>query len=353
MKILNRYIGKVLASVIVLVIFVLAGLEAFIEFSREFSDMGTGYYGLLQVLSYVPLILPSDIYQLFPMAGLLGSMIGLGLMAAHSELIVMRANGMSILKITQSVLKTALIITLFMVIVGEILGPQLQHLATVNKTTALSQGQTLLTRQGIWIRHKNNFIHINKMFANHVDLITKYTFDDQNHLQSISTAANGDYQNNQWIFHNVKQTQFLEQRTQSQQFASQEWGINFSPQVLGLTTVDTDQKSLWELRSYIKYRKQSGLNPLHYEFIFWQRIFQPLATLVMIILAVPFVFGPLRTAAMGLRMLTGVITGFGFYILNQFLGPISVVYQVPPIIAALLPSLVFATFGGVLLTKLR
>lgn len=353
MNIISKYIGKILASVIILVILVLAGLETFIEFSREFTEMGTGDYGLLQVLSFVPMILPSDIYQLFPMAGLLGSIIGLGLLAANSELIVMRANGVAIINITWSVLKVALIITFFMVIIGEVIGPQLQQLAVANKTAALSQGQTFLSRQGIWLRYKNNFIHINKMFEKHIDTITKFSFDDQSRLQLISTAKSGDYQNDKWIFNNVKQTEFSENRTKSAKFDTQEWGINISPKVLGLTTFDTDQKSLPELFQYIKYRKQSGLDPSRYEFIFWQRSFQPLATLVMIILAVPFVFGPLRSASMGLRMLTGVITGFGFHILNQFLGPLSIVYQVPPIIAAIAPSLIFAALGGFWLTKLR
>jgi len=353
MKILNQYIGKILASVILLVVLVLAGLEAFIEFSREFTDMGTGYYGLTQVLSYVPLILPSDIYQLFPMAGLMGSIIGLGLFASNSELIIMRASGISIMQITWIVLKTAFFITLIMVLIGEIVGPQLQQIATVNKTSALSQGQTYLTRQGIWIRYHNDFIHINKIFDGHIDNITRYAFDDQLHLQSISTAQSGDYKNGKWIFNNIKQTEFLTNQTKSTKLESQEWNMNLNPKMLGLTTIDTDQKSLLELYHYIKYRKQSGLGYSHYQFVLWQRIFQPIATLVMIILAVPFVFGPLRSATMGLRMLAGVITGFGFHILNQFLGPISVVYQVPPVIAALFPSLFFATIGSLLLIKLR
>ena len=353
MTIINKYIGKTLANVIALVILVLAGLEAFIEFSREFTDMGTGYYGLSQVLTYVPMILPADIYQLFPMAGLLGSIIGLGILASNSELIVMRTSGISIPRITWSVVKVAFLIICCMVFIGEVISPQLQHIATANKTTALSQGQTFLTRQGIWIRYKNNFIHINKIHDGHADLITRYTFDDSNRLQLVSTAASGDYQNDKWIFNHVKQTEFFDNHTKSSQFNTQEWGINFSPQILGLTTIDTDQKSLLELHDYIKYRKQSGLDPSHYKFIFWQRIFQPLASLVMIILAIPFVFGPLRTATMGLRMLAGVITGFGFHIFNQFLGPLSIVYQVPPIIAALAPSLFFAALGGFWLMRLR
>ena len=113
------------------------------------------------------------------------------------------------------------------------------------------------------------------------------------------------------------------------------------------------KKIFFALHSYIKYRLQSGLDASGDKFAFWQRIFAPFATLVMVLLAIPFVFGLLRNATMGLRMLVGMIFGFGFYILHQFVGPMSIVYHVPPILAALLPSLIFAAIGSMLLFKVR
>jgi lipopolysaccharide export system permease protein len=107
------------------------------------------------------------------------------------------------------------------------------------------------------------------------------------------------------------------------------------------------------LYSYIKHRKQSGLNAVDCEFIFWQRLFCPLATLIMILLAIPFVFGPLRSVTMGLRMTVGVIVGFGFHILNQSVGSISAVYQLPAMLVAILPTMLFAIIGWVLLLKTR
>lgn len=355
MNIISKYLAKTTIQSILLVSLILFGIEAFIRFTREFPDLGTGSYNLAQVFAYVPMILPTDVYQLFPMAGLLGSIIGLGIIASHSELIVIRSSGVSISQITTSILKAAIILSLFMLIIGEFLAPLLQHKAVVNKTTAISNGQALLTQQGIWIKDQSNFIHINKVLSDgHLETITRYNFDEQNKLKLISIAKSAKYQDGQWLFSDVDQTTLNDNNntTTSTSFTTQQWNIKLKPRLLGLTSVDTEQKSLPELYRYIKYRKLSGLNAANYEFRFWQRIFQPLSIITMIILAIPFVLGPLRSSTMGLRMLCGAITGFAFYILNQFIGPLSMVYQIPPILAALLPTLIVASTGWILLRRL-
>ena len=355
MLIIHKYLTKTVISTIFLVVLLLLGLEIFIEFTREFPDVGTGDYGLLQVFAYVPMMLPLDVYQLFPMAGLLGSMMGLGILASHSELVVMRASGMSIFDITKAVLKAAALLAIVMFIVGEVFAPLLQHKANIYKTEALGSGQTLVTRHGgIWVRTGNNFVHIDKVLSRgQIEGITRYTFNDENRLQLSSFANSGQYENKKWIFYNVQQTNFQDNGTTNQNFAKQQWDMNLSPKLLGIADIDTDQKSLPELYTYIQYLKQSGLNYNNYQFTLWQRIFQPLATLVMILLAVPFVFGPLRTVTMGLRILTGIVMGFGFYILNQFVGPMSMVYQIPPFIAAILPTVVFSLLGAFMINKVR
>jgi len=353
MRILTKYIVKTVITYTFLVVLLLLGLHAFLEFMHEFSDLGSGNYGLLQVMQYVPMMLPGDIYQFFPMAGLLGTIIGLGLLASTSELVAMRSAGLSMWNVSFSVLQAAIILIVIMIILGEIISPFAQRFAIEKKSIAISGGQTLVTKHGIWQRNGDNYVHINKIASNgSLEGVTRYYFAAKNKLALASYAKSAVFVNKQWIFKNVTQTTFLPNSTTSAYLPQQEWGFKINPKLLGLTSVDTDQKTLPELRSYIKYRYQSGLGSHFYEFIFWQRLFQPLATLVMIILAVPFVFGPFRSASMGLRMLAGVMVGFGFYILNQFAGPMSTVLQFSPAIAAILPTLVFVCIGGVLCVKL-
>jgi lipopolysaccharide export system permease protein len=355
MQIITKYLIKTVTTYILLVVLLLLGIQAFIEFTKEFPNIGTGNYGIWQMLAYVPLMLPSEIYQFFPMAGLLGTTLGLGLLASHSELIIMRSVGMSQLAITSGVLKAALLLTLVMVLLGEVVAPVAQRIAITNKTIALSGGQTLMTHQGVWVHKNNNYVHINRVLADQhlLEGATRYQFDANNKLVLASFAKTAKYQNGQWIFYDVTQTNFTDKALTNVYSHEQHWGFTWDPQLLGLSSVDADQKSLIELHDYIHFSHQNGMEARHYEIIFWQRIFQPLAVLVMIILAAPFVFGPLRAANTGLRLLAGVMVAFGFYIFNEFVGPLSIVYQIPPFIAALLPAILFGSVGAALLYKAK
>jgi lipopolysaccharide export system permease protein len=352
--IIDYYIGTTIATMILLVMLMLLGIDAFIEFTREFQDIGSGYYGLMQVLAYVPMTLPADIYQFFPMVGLLGCMLGLGLLASHSELIVMRASGMSITQITVVVLKTAVVLSVAMVLIGEVLAPFLRNKAVTYKAEAISGGQALLTSEGMWLKHQNNFIHIGKVLSDErLEKITRYVFNDQKQLQSIIFAESADCKDEQCTFNHVTQNDFSEDKVTTTVFGAQPLGIKLKLRLLNLTSENIEQKSLPELFHNIKQLKQNGINVVSYEFNFWQRLFLPLTTLVMIVLAIPFIFGPLRSATMGLRMLVGTMVGFGFYIFNLAVGSFSVMYQIVPFVAALLPTLLAAVTGWIILLYLR
>ena len=113
------------------------------------------------------------------------------------------------------------------------------------------------------------------------------------------------------------------------------------------------EQSLPELFHTIQYRQSIGLSTKRFLFSFWQRILQPVTTLVLIGLAVPFVFGSFRDSSMGMRIMTGVLIGFAFYMMNQLFGPITLVYQFPPLLAAVLPTMIFFIIAAVLLSKTR
>lgn len=354
MRILRRYIGSTVINTILIVILVLVAVEIFIEFTGEFSDMGTGNYGLPQVLLCVAMRLPADIYQFFPMAGLIGSLMGLGLLASHSELIAMRAGGVSLVKITWAVIKAAFLAMLIAILLGEVIAPFLQHTAITFKAQAMSHGQALRTQHGTWIRNGRDFIYVGTTLPNgQLQDITRYQFNDNRHLHSASYAKQGVYDHGKWIFSNVAESLFLDNRIISKHYDNEEWELTFNPHLLSLINVDNDQRSLPQLYSYIKYLRNSDLQSNEYEFDFWQRVFQPVAILVMILLSVPFIFGPLRTVTMGLRILAGTVTGFTFYILNQCIGLLSTVYQLSPLATASLPTILVAILGFILLLRIK
>lgn len=354
MNILDRYIARNIIVATLLALLVLIGMQSFMLFVAELRDIGVKNYGLLQALIYVPLQLPSSVYAFFPIAGIIGCLMALGRLASNSELIVMRAAGVSIAKITWAVLKTGILMLIVMTLIGEWLAPAAQHKGQMRKTIAMSGGQTLNTMQGTWVRDGNNFIYIHQILPNgKLQNITRYEFAANHHLILASYAQTGTYQDGQWIFNNVDESSLAKDHISSNHYPQQKWNVTFNPKLLRMATLDSGQLSLPHLYHYIQYLKTTDQASSKTQFAFWQRMFQPIATLIMICLGVPFVFGPLRTVTMGLRILAGIVVGFGFYMLNQFFGPLSMVFQLPPLLAAALPAVLFAVGGGILLWKLR
>ncbi len=123
------------------------------------------------------------------------------------------------------------------------------------------------------------------------------------------------------------------------------WDVPLKPKIFGMGNKEPDEMTLHELRQFLRAQKSTNQFAMSYRLDYWQRIFQPLTTLVMMMLAIPFIFGPLRSSTMGSKLLAGATVGFGFYILNRFLGPLSMVLQWPPILAAAGPTFVFALLG--------
>ena len=150
----------------------------------------------------------------------------------------------------------------------------------------------------------------------------------------------------------VVKTSFYDEKTMSQSFKTAPWNLTLNANLLNLGLVNPREMPLKKLVQFAHYLKQNGIQANEYLYNFWQRLFQPFASLVMIFLAVPFVLGTLSTATLGWRILVGITTGFTFFIMNALLGQLCVVYQLPALIAALLPPVLFAIVGVLLSNRL-
>ncbi len=248
-----------------------------------------------------------------------------------------------------AVIKAAVLMLIVMTLIGEWLGPHATQYAEKHKAIAMSGGQTLGTQAGVWIRDGNNFIHIGVvMHGRLLRDVTRYEFANH-HLVLASHADSGEFEQGHWHFKQVMESHIDTTRVTSQVLPTQIWDVSFDPRLLNLAIMNPEQQSLPKLYAYVNYLKDTDQSSNQSDFVFWKRIFQPLATLVMICLSVPFVFGPLRSTTMGFRILLGVVVGFGFYMLNEFFGPLSMVFQLPPIVAAATPPLLFLLGGGFLI----
>lgn len=348
-KIIDRYLGATILRTTALVLLMLAGISIFITLVKEMGSIGTGVYGLFGAIEFVLLDFPMQIYLLFPMACLLGTLLGLGTLASNSELIILRASSMSLGRIIWGVMKTMILILFVATLIGEVLAPAAEHKAEARKSSLLSNGQALKTSKGTWIRDGQNFLYIRESLGSKLlEGVSRYQFDNQNKLLSASYAERGYYQQGHWVMQNVVESIITPAQIQTRKIPQEIWPLSLNPKLLRISEVDPAQMSLKQLNDYLLYLKKNNQNTSAYSLAFWQRILQPLATLVMVWLAIPFIFGPLRSATMGLRIVFGAAVGFCFITLNKFFGPISMVYQLPPFIAAVLPIVLFGIVAWIL-----
>lgn len=221
------------------------------------------------------------------------------------------------------------------------------------RSFALSGGSIVSVRAGVWARDANDFIFIGKVEDDKLYALNMWRFDDDKNLEKVIFAEEVDYQqDNNWLMRDVQITNMQDENVISKQEMDQmEWRTSLAPDKLAVVTVKPEELSLSGLYDYVTYLKASEQDASRYELAFWRKLTQPLSIAVMMLMALSFVFGPLRSVTMGARVLSGVVAGFTFYISSEFFGPLTLVYGIPPIFGALAPSLAFLAIAVALLRR--
>ncbi len=347
MKIIDRYLATTILHSIGVVLFAATGLEFFILMVAELRDIGQNTYGVAQALLFVLLNLPEQLYQIFPMAGLIGMLMGLGVLANHSELIVLRQAGLSFLAITWRTFKTLICLVALLALMGELLAPKATFYANQYKNDHIHVNNNQDNcSDDVWIKDQQNYLHIGQIDQQQLlHHISWYAFDDQQQLKQFSTAESGQYRNGTWQVTHVHGTLIDRKQVTTFHTAAATWPFNLKPEILRNSVQKPSSLSLRELNASLRFHQKANTTNEPLQLAFWKRIFQPLASLVMMLLAIPFIFGPLRSVSQSLRLVAGIATGFGFYYCNQLLSPVVLLLQLPAFLGASLPCLSFGLLG--------
>jgi lipopolysaccharide export system permease protein len=348
---IDRYIGRTVLLGIVGVLALLLVLIGFFELVAELEEVERGYTTSM-AYTYVLLGMPRYCYELFPLATLLGSLIGLGLLAGNSELLAMRAAGVSIGRIVLSVLKTGLLVLAVVVVVGEYLAPAAEQQAQRLKNQALSGQISLNTRYGFWSRDGDMFINIRQILPDaQLADISFYEYDDDARLLRATHAQRASYVSGEWVIEDVKRSDFSETGVSTAVIQRQTWKTQLDPSALDVLTVKPHMLAAWDLWRYIGFLQHNGQASINYEVAFWGKLTAPLVTMVMLFLSIPFVFGSLRSVGVGQRVFVGAMLGLVFYLLNRAFAYMAVVYSLNALFATLFPLLLFLVLAIWLLRR--
>jgi lipopolysaccharide export system permease protein len=340
MKILERHIAWAVLRGTGVAMLVLLPLVAFLMLGDELDNVGTGRYSLGHAFLFITLDLPRYAYQVFPIAALIGSLLGLGGMAVHSELTAMRSAGVSVATIVLAVLKAGMITALVAVLVGEVLAPATEEKARQLRAEALTDRIAFKSRYGFWARDGNSFINIRAILpGGRLRNVFIYEVDDKRYLRLSTYARFAEYTGDAWRLQDIAQSELSPGGVTTRGIRQAVWTSLLDPAMLSLLVVEPQALSAWGLQRYIRFMQENGLDATTYQVAFWNKVSTPLVILAMLYLSVPLLFGSLRSGGLGQRVFVGVLIGIVFYIINRGFGQLAVVYSLNPVIAAFTPAL--------------
>lgn len=348
---LDRYVGRSMLIGTALVFGIFAALFIFIVLVDALSDYGKGNFGLYALIRYVIWSQPRKLYEIFPVTVLIGTLFGLSTLALNSELVAMRAAGVSRARIVGATLKTGVLLVILAVLAGEYLVPEAETRAQIGRAQAL---ETSFRKggSGLWLRDGHSFVSIGEVLPDLTLLgVNIYELAPDFVLRRHTFAARASYDGSRWRLSGVHESKISAERIETQVQPEQIWSPRFTPKVVAVFTTRPEALSIMQLYSYIRHLRSNNQDVGRYVLTFWQKAFMPFATALMILLAAPFVFRPARSGGLAQRAFIGVVLGLAFVVANRSLGYLALIYGVPPLFAAAAPLIFFFGIALVLMRR--
>lgn len=337
-----------------LVLVVLLALAGLFEFIGELDDM-QGDYQTPQVILYTALRLPQLAFAMLPIAALIGSLLGLGALASGSEIIVMRASGLSVRKLSAMVAITGFVLLVVTGLLGEFIGPPLDYFARNMRQEARYEGDEERLGNATWVRDGPVILHLERVSTEfEFGSIYLFLLNDENGLASIARAENSGIDDDEhWILENLHETRFEDDGVRVVESSRAIESFDIDAEVLGISLVKPQSLSGRGVVSYIAYLKRNSLDSRHYETELWYRIARTATVMVMPVLALAFVFGSLRTGGAGARLMVGVVVGLAYYLASEMLANSGEVFKFDAAVIAWLPSAMLVLVTVAALYRIR
>ncbi|NLD54581.1 MAG: LPS export ABC transporter permease LptG [Burkholderiaceae bacterium] len=369
MRLIGGYLIREISLGILAVLLGFLGLFAFFDLINELEDIGTGGYKLQHAVLYVLLSLPGHVYELMPVAALIGCIYALAQFAGSSEFTAMRAAGMSRFMALRSIIGIGVVLAILTALAGEWVAPVAEQLAQKLRLNVLGASQGGTFRSGLWIKDsvkdeqgrpvRLRFVNIGQLTPDgRMERIEIHEFDPSFRLSSVIRAAAGTYDpqtladgtvRSQWRLTGVERTRFDVATGESgiealrARLAREEamaWESDLNPGILAVLTIAPDRMSAWALWRYTRHLRENAQNASRYELALWKKIVYPVAIIVMLMLALPFGYLQSRAGGIGLKLFLGVMLGVGFYFMNGLFSNLGLLNTWPPWLAVSIPSMV-------------
>jgi lipopolysaccharide export system permease protein len=352
---LAKYIIRTVLGYTGLVMLMLLALGALFLFIGQQDDIGTGGYTMLEAAKFVALNLPSQVFDLLPVSALIGALLGLGNLARGSELVVMRASGVTTARFCVWLGLAGLLLAVLMFVLGEFVAPPLQKYAMQLRVFSKYSEFSFAGERGTWARDGDTIISVEQQSANtRYGGVQLFQFDRERRLLSVGRAESASLDaSNRWQLENYAETRFTNGGTETERFPVKDVRSSLSADFLGLAVVEPESMALRDIVAYVGHLRANDLDTRGFETALWSRIARMSALLVVVILALPFSLGPMRSSGQGARIVIGIMIGAAYVLLSRTIESSGQLFDLPPWLVGWIPTAALAALTGLLLARAR
>lgn len=338
--VIYRYIASQVQIGFIIAIAILLPLFSFFDLLDQLDDVGRGTYQVHDAFLYTALLLPRRFIQIAPFVALLGTVIALGKLAVHSELIAMRVAGLSPVRISLAPLGIGMVLLLSVAALEQFIAPQLQQKAITLRALALEQSAELGKNLGIWTRNEKNILRIGHMLhAKKAIGIEILQLDQEGSLLTHTLAESADIIDDDiWKLKAVVIRTFSDDRISAQHYDTWNWSSFLNPEDVLTLTKPPESLSPVELVRHVDFLRSTGQDADAYALALWRKIGSALMTIAMLLLSIPFVFGSIRTGLSN-KLVFAALIGVAVYLIDQIIANVGLIMHVNPTAIALVPSL--------------
>ncbi|HWR76749.1 MAG TPA: LPS export ABC transporter permease LptG [Thiobacillus sp.] len=343
MTLLARYLAGQVLVASGFVLLALLVMFAFFDVMQELSSLGRNNYGLGQAAVVVLLSVPGHLYEILPVAALIGTLFALSRLVGNSEYAVMRVSGLSNWRVAGYFAVIGVVLSLLLLLLGESVAPWSEQAAQRYKLAATRSVVAQQFRSGLWVKDGRAFINVREVMPdNTLRGIEIYGFDADGHLRSIRAAEQADWRGNQtWSLQQVVETHFDTGGIRAERSASQDWQSVLTPDILSVLLVAPEKMSARTLWRYVVHLKENNQKASRYELALWSKFISPFVIPIMMLIAMPFAIQGPRAAGTSSMVFFGILAGLGFHLLSRLFGHLGLLNDWPVVMVSILPLLIF------------
>jgi len=348
----DRYLSRTALLGALVALFALLGLGFFLTFLSQVHNIGTGSFTTATALTYAALTMPQTAYDMLPVATLIGVVFALGGLAAHQELMIMRVSGAGMLRLGRGVGWAGIILALGAVVLGEFIAPPAKRVAETIRVQKMYSQIDTLGAGGVWLKTGGDIVHVLKVEnPTHLVGVRIYTLAPDHTVRAVRKADAATWAHGEWTLHHVRGTRLAGKQAERIESRSLRWKQFVAPSTFRTLVVDPENLSWRGMLRYLRYLRANGLATSRYETAFWHKLAAPFSVLIMVLLALPFSLGRMRSTGSGQRLALGVVIGLVYYLVDRTVLEAGQAFHIAPMLAAWAPTALLALTAAIALRR--